>query len=230
MSGPVRHRDALDEALVVDPVAVQQLSSAHDDLQPSATASSADALLRQIDYALDVEPFAAAERAAAVSSIDAWALDARSRNENTLLLLIGIGIGTLAVRFRGAAVVRQPAHPAPAAGRTDQPRRTQRRTDSGGRAERRSQGDRRDQRHGEHAVARRGSHGCARARRTQRTARTRCVARPRRLDDESVDGTRRRAHLPPADERVATRRRGSNRQLDRDFRTGSLCSNTSSGC
>ena len=99
MSGPVRHRDALDEALAVDPVAIQQLSSAHDDLQSSANNSSTDALLRQIDYALDVDEFAAVERATAVSAVDAWALDARSRNENTLLLLIGIGIGTLLFGF-----------------------------------------------------------------------------------------------------------------------------------
>jgi diguanylate cyclase (GGDEF)-like protein len=99
MAGPVRHEDALEDALVVDPTAIRQLSSSHDDLRASSDTSSTNALLRRIDYALDVEAFAAAERAVAVSSIDAWALDARSRNENTLLLLIGIGIGTLLFGF-----------------------------------------------------------------------------------------------------------------------------------
>jgi len=99
MAGPVRHEDALRDALVVDPMEIQQLSSAHDALRASTDASSAEALLPQMDYALDVEALAAAERGVAVSSIDAWALEARSRNENTLLLLIGIGVGSLLFGF-----------------------------------------------------------------------------------------------------------------------------------
>ena len=99
MAGPVRHEDALSEAFVVDPPAIQRLSAAHAGLRNSTDASATDALLRQIDYARDVDAFAASERAAAVAAIDAWALEARSRNENTLLLLIGIGIGSLLFGF-----------------------------------------------------------------------------------------------------------------------------------
>ncbi len=99
VAGPVRHDDALDDAFVVDPTAVQQLIAAHNGLGSSAGLSPAGVLLDHIDYARDVVEFATAERAGAVDAIDAWALEARSRNENTLLLLIGIGIGSLLFGF-----------------------------------------------------------------------------------------------------------------------------------
>ncbi len=99
MAGPVRHEDALAEAFVVDPTAVQELSAGHDELLTSTTTSPTDALFRQVDYARDVDDFAAAQRDTAVAAIDTWALEARSRNENTLLLLIAIGIGSLLFGF-----------------------------------------------------------------------------------------------------------------------------------
>ena len=95
---PVRHEDALADALVIDPAAVQDLRESHDGLE-GAGPMSADALLRQIEYTREVDRFAAVERSAVTSAIDTWALDARSRNQNTLLLLIGIGIGSALFGF-----------------------------------------------------------------------------------------------------------------------------------
>ena len=98
-AGPVRHEDALSAAFVVDPRSIQELIVAHGDLRSTTDPSTTAALLRQVDYARDVDALAATERATAVAAIDAWALEAQSRNENTLLLLIGIGIGSLLFGF-----------------------------------------------------------------------------------------------------------------------------------
>ena len=120
----VRHDDALEQALLVDPDGIRGLLAARDDVGTGSTVTPtvtpavtpamtptmtpAVAIGQHVDYLRSVDELSAATDEPIATAVDAWAVGARSRNQNALLLLIGVGTASL---LFGLVVMRSFASP-----------------------------------------------------------------------------------------------------------------------
>jgi diguanylate cyclase (GGDEF)-like protein len=107
MMGEVRHIDALDSALVVDPALIDGLRDAHSQIAPLG-ADAGDVLTSQVNYLQRLDQGVAASSANIANQIGAWSTAAQSRNRTTLMLLIVVGAASL---LFGLIVMRSFASP-----------------------------------------------------------------------------------------------------------------------
>lgn len=107
MMGELRHVDALDAALVFDPVLIDGLSDAHSEVA-SLDSEVAEILTSRVNYLQRLDLSVATSSADIAGQIDAWSSAAQSRNRTTLTLLAIVGVASL---LFGLVVMRSFASP-----------------------------------------------------------------------------------------------------------------------
>lgn len=92
IEGEVRHLDAIDAALSINPITVSSLSDRHSSL---GSAPEGDTVTDRIAYVEDLDRFAATSAEQISTDIALWANEAQNKNRSTLLMLGIVGIASL---------------------------------------------------------------------------------------------------------------------------------------